>query len=133
MSDSILISKIQEFQNELLVYDVSNQNVDLSTVRYKVYKDLNEFSDISKNSLSDACESEYVTYEVDSYDVLSIGDNVNFMSHSFNVLEGSYEICDGILLNRYKLRSRNGLRQKRDFNNKIIGSSLGGESLYKFI
>lgn len=104
-----------------------NQNVDLSTVRYKVYKDLNEFSDISKNSLSDTCESEYVTYEVDSYDVLSIGDNVNFMSHSFNVLEGSYEICDGILLNRYKLRSRNGLRQKRDFNNKIIGSSLGGE------
>ena len=62
-----------------------------------------------------------------NHDVLSIGDNVNFMSHSFNVLEGSYEICDGILLNRYKLRSRNGLRQKRDFNNKIIGSSLGGE------
>lgn len=104
-----------------------SENVDLSTVRYKVYKDLNEFSNVSQNYFSDTYESDYITYDVESYEVLSIGDSINFMSHSFNVLDGSYEICDGILLNKYKLRNKSGLRQKREFNNKIIGSALGGE------
>ena len=104
-----------------------NKNITLSSLKYKVYKDIKEYDVFSKNHLKDANEVDYITYDVDTYNILNLGECINFMSNSFYVYKGLYEIRDGILENRYKLRIKPGLRQKTEFNTNIIGSSIDGK------
>nr|WP_246517035.1 phage baseplate assembly protein V [Clostridium aciditolerans] len=68
-----------------------------------------------------------MTYEIENYEILKLGDNIHFQGQAFYVYEGIYEIKNGILINNYKLRIKSGLRQERKFNTKIIGSSIDGK------
>ncbi|OOM76181.1 phage late control protein Gpd [Clostridium puniceum] len=94
---------------------------------YKVYKELGLYEYMLKNFLQDADEIDYITYEIETYEILKLGDNIQMQGQSFYVYEGIYEIKNGQLENTYKLRIKNGLRQKRIFNTNIIGSSIDGK------
>ncbi|WP_297430646.1 phage baseplate assembly protein V [Clostridium sp.] len=111
------------------VMAVPDQAKELKTksTNYKIYKDLDTYNYMLQNFLKDANEVDYITYEIENHEILRLGDNVKMQGHAFYVYEGIYEIKDGILENTYKLRIKNGLRQERVFNTKIIGSSIGGK------
>jgi len=97
------------------------------SINYRIYKELDCYNHILQNFLKDANEIDYITYEIQNYEVLKLGDNIQMQGQAFYVYEGSYEIKNGILENTYKLRIKNGLRQERIFNTKVIGSSIDGE------
>lgn len=97
------------------------------SINYKIYKNLDDYKYMLKNYLQDANEVDYMTYEIENYEILKLGDNIQFQGQSFYIYEGTYEIKNGILTNTYKLRMKNGLRQKRIFNTKVIGSSIDGK------
>lgn len=97
------------------------------SINYKIYKNLDDYKYMLKNYLQDANEVDYMTYEIENYEILKLGDNIQFQGQSFYIYEGTYEIKNGILTNTYRLRMKNGLRQKRIFNTKVIGSSIDGK------
>ena len=80
-----------------------------------------------QNHLQDASETDYITYKIQNYEILKLGDNIQLENQAFYVYKGTYEMKNGILENTYKLRIKNGLRQKRIYNTKIIGSSIDGK------
>lgn len=94
---------------------------------FEIYKELEEYKYMLQNYLPDANEIDYITYKIQNYEILKLGDNTQLLEQTFYVYEGSYEIKNGILENTYKLRIKNGLRQKRMFNTKVIGSSIDGK------
>ncbi|AGF55355.1 hypothetical protein B0P06_000557 [Clostridium saccharoperbutylacetonicum] len=96
-------------------------------INYKIYKDLNSYKYMLENYLQDASEADYMTYEIESHEILKLGDNIQFQGQTFYVYEGIYQIKDSILANCYKLRVKNGLRQERIYNTKVIGSSIDGK------
>lgn len=96
-------------------------------INYKIYKDLNSYKYMLENYLQDASEADYITYEIENYEILKLGDNIQFQGQAFYIYEGIYEIKDSMLINTYKLRMKNGLRQERIFNTKVIGSSIDGK------
>ncbi|MBU3104333.1 phage baseplate assembly protein V [Clostridium gasigenes] len=96
-------------------------------INYKIYKNLDDYKYMLENYLQDANEVDYMTYEIENYEILKLGDNIQFQGQAFYVYEGIYEIKNGMLKNTYKLRMKNGLRQERIFNTKVIGSSIDGK------
>ncbi|WP_160685620.1 contractile injection system protein, VgrG/Pvc8 family [Clostridium sp. C2-6-12] len=96
-------------------------------INYKIYKDLNSYKYMLQNYLKDASEADYITYEIENYEILKLGDNIQFQGQAFYIHEGIYEIKDSMLINTYKLRMKNGLKQKRTYNTKVIGSSIDGK------
>lgn len=98
-----------------------------TNINYKIYKNLDDYKYMLENYLKDANEVDYMTYEIENYEILKLGDNIHFQGQAFYVYEGIYEIKNGILINNYKLRIKSGLRQERKFNTKIIGSSIDGK------
>lgn len=107
----------------------SDKNNSLSTanVRYEIYKDLDEYNEMSKNYLNNASELDFLTYKISDYAVINLGEYISFQNKSFYMYNGTYEIKDGVLNNTYNFRVENGIRQKRLFNTKIIGSALQGK------
>ncbi|AGX41796.1 phage baseplate assembly protein V [Clostridium saccharobutylicum] len=120
---------VMEGKKIQFVVAVPEQSKELKSenVNYKIRKDLEHYEYMHQNYLPDASEVDYITYEMESYVVLKLGDNIQFQGQNFYVYHGSYEIKDGTLINNYKLRIKNGLRQKRIFNTKVIGSSIDGK------
>ncbi|WP_315076439.1 late control protein D [uncultured Clostridium sp.] len=108
---------------------IPNQEKELlsDNISHEIKKDVEEYRYMLINNLEDAKEIDYITYKITNYEVLKLGDSINFMGQKFFVFKGEYEIKNGILENTYELRIKNGLRQKRIFNTAVIGSSINGK------
>ena len=102
---------------------------DLKTtlIEYEVFKDIDDYEYMLENYLPDAQESDYITYKVKSYEIFNLGDNTTIGGRKFYVYRAEYEIHNNVLENIYMLRMKNGLRQKRVFNTKVVGTSIGGK------
>lgn len=95
--------------------------------RYEIYKEISDYEYYKENYLQDARESDYITYLMETNEILKLGQNTKLLEQRFYIYGAEYEIKDGILENKYRLRVKNGLRQKRIFNTKVIGSSIDGK------
>ncbi|MDR5585847.1 late control protein D [Clostridium aquiflavi] len=103
------------------------KNLQLSKIQYDMYKDLEEYDYMLQNYLNDANEIDYLTYKIMDYPILNLGDYMDLDNKTLYVYECVYEIKNGILENTYKLRMQSGLRQRKIYNTKIIGSSIQGK------
>lgn len=104
-----------------------HKDLKTSLIEYEVYKDIDDYEYMSENYLQDAQESDYVTYKIKSYEILNLGDNTTIDGHKFYVYSAEYEINNDVLENIYTMRIKNGLRQKRVFNTKVVGTSISGK------
>lgn len=95
--------------------------------RKEFYRGLSEYENMKENYLDDAKSADYLTCSVISYDIVNIGNSINILNQKFYVYRAVYEIKDSVLVNDYKLRIKNGLRQKKLFNTKIVGTSIRGK------
>lgn len=96
-------------------------------IEYDVHKDIDDYEYILENYLQDAEEKDYITYKVKSYELFNLGDSTTLEEIKFYVLKSQYEINNGVLENTYTMRIKNGLRQKRLFNTKVVGTSISGK------
>lgn len=94
---------------------------------YNIEKDLEEYEYMKENYIDDAIETDYISYNIRSLELLSIGDNIEFLDQRFYVYKARYEISQGILVNHYNLRVKNGVRVKNIYNSKVCGSSIDGK------
>lgn len=94
---------------------------------YEVFKDLEQYQYMSKNALKVCMEADYISYKLQNHEIFELGDSIQLDNKQLYIYESSYEMKDGILENTYMLRVKNGIRNEREFNTKIIGSSIDGE------
>ncbi|MFW5433401.1 contractile injection system protein, VgrG/Pvc8 family [Paenibacillus apiarius] len=98
----------------------------LDAVHYTVKKRIADYRNASENRVPGIDDGDYTVYEVESRQLLELGNEVKFKSRRLVVGEAVTEMKDGILTNTYKLFPRKGLQQKKKHNNAIIGASIQG-------
>ncbi|MHC1686044.1 MAG: phage baseplate assembly protein V [Clostridiaceae bacterium] len=103
------------------------KEIDIPSARYQVFKAIDDYKYMLNNYLKDAKEIDYITFNIESREILKLGDNIQIQGQSFYMYEGTYEMKQGILENTYKLRRKNGLRVKRVFNTTVVGSAIEGK------
>jgi len=107
------------------VPDIDNQKTideDVFTVR----KDLSGYKFLSTNYIDGVMSLDFVTYEVETYLCLALGEKVKYRDISFYVKSIYCIMIEGVLRFTYKLCTKNGLKQKRFANGKLQGVSIFG-------
>lgn len=104
------------------------ESKEISVAAYSVNKDLGDYRRTTANDVVHSSpnlnDSDFVCYQVQSFDRLSIGDPVTFLNYSLFVRDVSAVLERGALKYTYTLVSPNGLKQKDIFNERLIGVSL---------
>ncbi|BCZ47342.1 hypothetical protein psyc5s11_34090 [Clostridium gelidum] len=104
--------------------ELQTKNIEIN--EYTATKLIQDYDVIRENDLPDSNEIDYITYTVQSYELLDLGDNISFKSRSFYVSELTYEIEDSILQNTYVLKLKGGQKQGRLYAQQLCGISLEG-------
>ncbi|OAB36090.1 hypothetical protein PGLA_21130 [Paenibacillus glacialis] len=100
---------------------------ELTTIRYTVHKDMAAYKQAVDNSVPGVSDTDYTIYEVISAQLLEPGHEVMFKSRHLVVASVISETRNGIIEHEYKLCPRKGLRQKKMYNEAIIGASIQGK------
>ncbi|MEC1179996.1 phage baseplate assembly protein V [Metasolibacillus meyeri] len=99
----------------------------IEAINYRVKKAIGDFLVSSKNHLDGLTDSDYMYYEVESTQVLKIGNEVTFQSQQLYVYKIFSTIKDGLLKHIYTLTPQNGFSVHTTYNQAIIGASIQGK------
>ncbi|WP_129598123.1 phage baseplate assembly protein V [Anaerophilus nitritogenes] len=120
-----------EFQNIHYYIGTPDISVNMADIvkNYMVYKNLDLYEYIQKNHIEDAKEIDFIVYEIETFEILKLGNHMKFLGHDFYISKVQYELKEGVLYNTYKIQLKNGLRQRRLYNKNIMGISVEGTIL----
>ena len=104
------------------VYDINEFN-------YSIKKGLQEYNIKSANEAYDLNDVNLISYEITTYKIMSLYNNVSFKGRKLFVYKCEIEMVDGVLSNRYILRDEKGMKVRKFYNNKLVGISLQGRVL----
>ncbi|MBU5488009.1 hypothetical protein KQI77_07495 [Clostridium sp. MSJ-8] len=93
---------------------------------YSVTKKINEYNYAVKNDNSKVSMIDYITYKIKLRTWLDLGESFNFKGNRFYIAEAIHKLEDGVIVNEYYIRAKDGLRHNRIYNDKVIGISLFG-------
>lgn len=94
---------------------------------YQIKKRLSAFRYSTENEAANVVENDFIYYEVETDRVLDLGNGIEFKGKLLYVCEAHTKLANGQLKHLYILSSKRGLRQKKLYNEQIIGASLQGE------
>ncbi|MGG1877954.1 MULTISPECIES: contractile injection system protein, VgrG/Pvc8 family [Paenibacillus] len=107
------------------IYDTPSQGK-LDNFHYQVGKNVSDFLYHSANDGAHLDENDFMFYEVETSRVLDLGNAIEFKGRLLYVRSSCSEMRDGLLVHRYVLCTRRGLRQRKLYNERIIGASIQG-------
>lgn len=93
---------------------------------YTVSKNIQQYQTESENYITGVLEKDYITYTVKAYDILKLGDKVEFQGIEFYIRDAVYEMEEGIVFGTYQLGRKKHFRQCKYYNSPISGISLNG-------
>ncbi|MGD8399512.1 MAG: phage baseplate assembly protein V [Bacillota bacterium] len=102
---------------------------DLDNFHYSVRKNIGRFRIAAENYQSSLQESDFVSYEVETGQILKLGDQINFKGKSLYVAEAISLMEQGLLKHRYRLTPKGGLSQETIYNPALTGASVPGKVL----
>ncbi|GMA98762.1 contractile injection system protein, VgrG/Pvc8 family [Pelosinus sp. IPA-1] len=107
---------------------IGQEAKEIKVAAYSVQKNLGDYQTVQANDVTHSNPSlddtDFITYRIDSFDRLAIGDAVSFLNHTLYVREIAAVLEQGIIKYSYTLVSKIGLVQKDLFNEELIGVSL---------
>jgi len=101
----------------------------LEDYHYTTRKKLADYLLYTENGNEGMAENDFLYYEVETDQVLNIGDYVTFNGQTLYVYEAFTLMKDGLLKHQYVLSSKNGMNRSEVFNHAISGVSLEGKVL----
>ena len=101
----------------------------LVTDFYSIEKDLNQYQVRKHRKEENLLESDMLEVNAQSYQVLRLGESVEFINQEFIIYEAKRKLMKGLLVNEYKMKSRKGLRKSRYYNELLTGVSIDGTIL----
>ncbi len=141
-TDYEFLKRLVSKYNQTLISAIELQNIHLflgtpeivvvpktQILNYTISKAVDEYNDVINNDISDALETDFISYKIRTQEILNTGENFNFKNRQFYVKKATYLIDEGKLENVYELRPKGGLRSKRLYNMNAIGISISGSIL----
>ncbi|AIQ14233.1 contractile injection system protein, VgrG/Pvc8 family [Paenibacillus durus] len=98
----------------------------LDNYHYIVGKKMADYHYHTANDGNTLGENDFMFYEVETDRILDIGNAIEFQGRLLYVSSTRSEMKNGLLKHRYILCSRQGLRQRKLYNERIIGASIQG-------
>lgn len=95
---------------------------------YGLYKDVVEFQS-DKESVGGVVERFYQTYEVKTTESYDLGDVINYREKEFVVIKKFAKIAQGELKYTYHIRKEQGIKQKKRYNQRLVGALISGTIL----
>lgn len=104
------------------VYDINEFN-------YSIKKGLQEYNIKSANEAYDLIDVNLISYEITTHKIMSLYNNVSFKGRKLFVYKCEIEMIGGVISNKYTLRDEKGMKVRKLYNNKLVGTSLQGRIL----
>lgn len=100
----------------------------LTDASYTISKRLSPFMETTENGYAAGMsENDFLTYEVESGQVLQLGDRVNYKGKELVVAGSTTRIDHALLIHTYQLMPEAGIRQNPIRNDDICGAALEGK------
>jgi phage baseplate assembly protein gpV len=103
------------------------QERQIENFHFSMGKNLAQYRTGSQNFAPKVSEIDYVSYKVESNQVLSIGDRVNFRGVNLVIAEATASFCRGMVKHEYILTLKDGIHQNYAVNRLLAGVSLPGK------
>lgn len=108
-------------------YAFGNKKKDMRVREYTTRKNIRAFQKDSQNSIQGVQEKSYVTYQVKSYDMLTVMDEVTFLGGTFYIKEAEYKMEGSTIVGTYTITTKEHFKRKKLVNREISGISLNGK------
>ncbi|RED20887.1 hypothetical protein DES34_1291, partial [Brevibacillus brevis] len=100
----------------------------LTDASYTISKRLSPYMETTENGYAAGMsENDFLTYEVESGQVLQLGDRVNYQGKELVVAGSTTRIDHALLIHTYQLMPEAGIRQNPIRNDDICGAALEGK------
>ncbi|WP_254495413.1 contractile injection system protein, VgrG/Pvc8 family [Brevibacillus sp. RS1.1] len=100
----------------------------LTDASYTISKRLSPYMETTENGYAAGMsENDFLTYEVESGQVLQLGDRVNYQGKELVVAGSTTRIEHALLIHTYQLMPEAGIRQNPIRNDDICGAALEGK------
>ncbi|HEX3076036.1 MAG TPA: contractile injection system protein, VgrG/Pvc8 family [Lachnospiraceae bacterium] len=93
---------------------------------YKAVNQIERYESRNSKQSSDLQRKNYLTYSINSYEVLTLGEGVHFKEETYYCRSLTYELVHGLLKNSYELDNRNGQKPTPIYSSEINGLSIEG-------
>lgn len=104
-----------------------NEKFKKESVWYTVKKDIGQYKIKSENSVKGLDENNFIVFEIESRELLELGNNVSFKGRNYIIGKVESTIINGMLTHKYTLCDKNGLKVRKIQNEKLSGLTLFGE------
>ncbi|OOM76183.1 hypothetical protein CLPUN_27960 [Clostridium puniceum] len=141
-TDYEFLKRIVSRYNQSLISEMELKNIHLyigtpeihvepktKILNYSISKAVEEYNDAKNNDVFEVLETDFISYEIRTQEILNLGENFDFKSSQFYINKVVYTMEAGNLENIYELRHKGGLRSKRLYNMNCIGISINGSIL----
>lgn len=108
-------------------YAFGSKKKQLHVKEYTTKKNIRAYQKDSQNSVKGVQEKSYITYEVKSYDILKVMDEVSFLGGTFYVKQAEYEMIGSTVVGTYIVTTKEHFKKKKIVNKEIAGISLNGK------
>lgn len=126
---SVVFSDIYEAKPRMYIGVPTRNSIQLpDDLPYTASKDLLAYQEARSGSAS-VHHTDFFTYEIQSGTRYAIGDEVLFRDKPMVISEMKAAMDQGQLIYNYRLSRRDGIRQSRIHNQKLIGISMNGKVL----
>lgn len=101
----------------------------LEIITYHLKKDLNTYYYVNANTLKSISEDAYCIYEVQSYQIAYLMDNITHNGKTLYIKQLTTEIRESLLVSHYDLQPKEGLSIARIYPMHLVGVAIEGEIL----
>lgn len=108
-------------------YAFGNKKKEMHVREYTTKKNIRSFQKDSQNSIQGVQEKSYVTYQVKSYDMLNVMDEVTFLGGTYYIKEAEYKMEGATIVGTYIVTTKDHFKRKKLVNREISGISLNGK------
>ena len=101
-----------------------SRGVELEAVAYSVKKDMARYLLMSQNGVDGLHEQDFLSYEVETYTPVHVGEQVKFRGQTLYVSRADAALEKGIFVYRLMLTTKNGMCRRYQQNDRLAGCSL---------
>lgn len=112
------------FQAGLSAQDIS---VEWDTLPYRMGKNLESYDRLSGNGFNDVMPQQFVEYYIDSYELHTLGSRLTYKGMQWYISRLERVLKEGLLVNTYELKRKEGMLMLRQYNRRITGISADGK------
>ena len=94
---------------------------------FELFQNFEELNARKENGFAELSCAQTVQYQVESYDIASLGSQVCYKGNSWYIKEVKRTLKDGLLVSQYRLSQKEAMKILPYFNEKLTGVSVDGQ------